>query len=146
MAIKAIENIPEAEPVLSQRDIIRSDIQEAVSKGISQFEFIDDRYKYDTLITNAREAIKMWFHREIYYPAYNKARERLKAKISEPFWGPSSYDYDKKVFFLSKRKLDDRVHVYCTLNLDIINNIEQVIYDDTLKEYTDNWPERIIGG
>ena len=52
------------------------------------------------------------------------------------------FEYYKKAFSLSKRKLDDRVHVYCTLNLDMINNIEQVIYNDTLKLYTDKW---IIG-
>lgn len=58
---------------------------------------------------------------------------------------PMPFEYYKKAFSLSKRKLDDRVHVYCTLNLDMINNIEQVIYNDTLKLYTDKWPEQIIG-
>lgn len=145
MAIKATESIPEVIPALSQRDIIRSDIKEAINNGISQFEFIDDRYKYDTLITNAKETLGMWFQREIYYPASRKAKEKLKGKISEPFWTPMPFEYYKKAFSLSKRKLDDRVHVYCTLNLDMINNIEQVIYNDTLKLYTDKWPEQIIG-
>lgn len=144
MAIKAINNIPDKVHTISQRDIIRSDVQEAIDGNISQFEFIDDRYKYDTLIGNARDAIKYWYKRKIYYPASRKAKERLKSKISGNFWIPMNFEYEKKVFSLSKRKLDDRVHVYCTLNLDMIKNMEQIIYDDTLKLYAEKWPEQII--
>lgn len=144
MAIKAVEIIPDKTHIVSQRDIIRNDVQEAVNSNISQFEFIDDRYKYNTLVGNARDAIRNWFNREVYYPSDKKAKERLKSKISGTFWTPMGFEYEKKVFSLSKRKLNDRIHVYCTLNLDMIKNMEQIIYDDTLKLYAEKWPEQII--
>lgn len=147
MAIKPIDNIPDSPPASpSQRELVRSDVREAYKNHISQFEFEDDRYKYDTLITNARQALKQWFSREIYMLADKKAKTRLKEKIIEPFWTPMAYDYDSKAYSLSKRKLDDRVHVYCTLNFDLLDNLEQIIYDDTYEKYAKNWPENIIGG
>ena len=147
MAIKPIDNIPDAAPAPpSQRELIRRDVREAYKNHISQFEFEDDAYKYNTLITNARQAIKQWFQREVYFPASRKAKERLKERITEPFWTPIAFEYDSKAYSLSKRKLEDRVHVYCTLNFDLLNNLEQTIYDDTFNKYSANWPEHIIGG
>ena len=147
MAIKPIDNIPDAAPAPpSQRELIRRDVREAYENHISQFEFEDDRYKYDTLINNARDALKQWFHREVYFLADKKAKERLKDKISGYFWTPMAYEYDTKAYSLSKRKLDDRVHVYCTLNFDLLDHLEQTIYDDTFEKYSKNWPEQIIGG
>ncbi len=144
MAIKAVNEIPGENKKCSQRELIRQDIREAFEKSIEKFEFEGESYKYDTLIINARETLKIWFHREIYFPAYKKAKEKLKEKITEPFWGPMAHEYDKKVYSLSKRKLSDRVHVYCSLNIEMLKNMEQVIYDDTLKLYEEKCPEQII--
>ena len=145
MAIKTITSIPESKNSVSQRDLIRRDIKEAISNGISRFEFIDDAYKYDTLITNARQTLRIWFHKEIYYQASRCAHDRLQEKIKKPFWTPMAHEYDNKVFSLSKRKLKDRTHVYCTLNLDVLKNLEQIIYDDTLKRYTEKRPKDLAG-
>ncbi len=145
MAIIAVQDIPEEPRPLSQRDMIRKDIREAMENGISQFEFIGDAYRYNTLITNAKETLRLWFHREVYFPASRRAKERLKSQIKEPFWTPMAQEYDSRAFSLTRRKLGDRVHVYCFLNLDMIKNMEQVICDDTLKEYSKKHPGQIIG-
>ena len=136
MAIKAIKSIPDKMQCVSQRDIIRNDIKEAIDNNIPQFEFVDDRYNYTTLMSNAKETMKFWLKREIYYPASIKAKERLKSN-GMSFCTPSFLDYDKKLFALISKKLEDRIHIYCSLNLDMINNMEQIIYEDTLKMYAE---------
>ncbi len=56
MAIKSIDNIPDAALAPpSQRELISRDVREAYENHISQFEFEDDAYKYDTLITKGED-------------------------------------------------------------------------------------------
>ncbi len=144
-SIKPIENIPDVPQKITQRDLIRKDIKEALSNKVSQFELINDAYKYDTLAQNTKSVLEEWFRGKIFCPAYKNAKERLKTKITEPFWGKNWFEYKQNVFKVSKRKLEDRVHVYVTINLDFIDNIERTIYEDTLKLFKDKWPEKIIG-
>lgn len=140
-----VKSIPKTPIPITQRDLIRKDINDAVNNKIPQFELINDAYKYDTLAQNTNAVLEAWFSRKIFYPAYINAKERLKTKIEEPFWGKSWFEYKQKAFKISKRKFEDRVHVYVTLNLNFIDNMEQVIYEDTLELYKDKWPEKIIG-
>lgn len=145
MAIKEVSSIPGQSPAPpSQRELVRRDVEEAFAKGIAQFEFEGSGYRYETLAGNAKEAIRQWFRRTVFYPAQRRAKERLKERIREPFWCTDPWEYEKRACRLTKRKLGDRTHVYCTLGIEMLRDMEQVIYDDTLKLYGDKWPDKII--
>ena len=84
MAIIPIKDIPgSASSSPTQRDLIRADIREAIRLGVTKFEFDDERYKYPTLVSNAKEAFKSLFINEIYNPAVVKAEKRLRKEYPE---------------------------------------------------------------
>ncbi len=143
--VQSVEVIPDVPKMLTQRDLIRRDLEEALKNRISQFELVNDNYKYNTLAGNAKDALERWFQRQVYYPARKSAKDKLKDRITEPFWPKDWFEYKQKAFSITKRKLEDRTHVYVTLNFDVIDNIEQIICDDTLELYKEKWPEQIIG-
>lgn len=140
-----VDVIPDVPKTLTQRDLIRKDLEEALKSRISQFELINDAYKYNTLAGNVKDTLERWFQRQIYYPARMNAKEKLKDRITEPFWPKDWFEYKQKAFSITKRKLEDRTHVYVTLNFDVIDNIEQIICDDTLELYKEKWPEQVTG-
>ena len=135
MAIIPIKDIPgltSASP--TQRDLVREDIREAIKLGVTKFEFDDERYKYSTLVSNAKEAFKQLFINEIYNPSVAKAEKRLRKEFSgEEINMPSYNNYIHKVALFSARKLQDRVHVYCSLDLNLINGMDGYLYIDALK-------------
>lgn len=146
------EDIP-AQPTYypkTQRDIIRQYIQNAVDKQITEFELIDDAFKYDTLAQNARSTFSMWFKSEIYRPAYQKAEKRIQNQLKEE---PTPVTYYigiideillcRCAFSVTQKRGDDRVHVYCTLDHDFINHLEQDIYDDMIRYIKRTQPERL---
>lgn len=128
MSIKKINAIPTPAQRLSQRSLIVADVREAVQNGISQFEFDGDMYNYKTLAGNARDAVKKWFRQEVYGPALNNVYEQLGSR--EYTTSKGCYEYSWEAYSISQRKMEDRVHVYCTLDLDIINNMEKLILED----------------
>lgn len=82
--IKQIEEIPKshAEKCKSNRQLIRDDIQEALDKNISKFEFIGD-YNFKYLDQYAREeAERIWrkLFRDTVLPHYDEWKEKYKTK------------------------------------------------------------------
>ena len=135
MAIKPIEQIPQKVEKLSQRELIRQDVREAISNNVAQFEFLGDAYKYDTLAMNVRETLKMMFAREFYFPATRRIKPRLESVIKRRFWFLNHWEYFPQVFTVSERKQSDRTHVYLTINLETLNNLDDILYADMIEEY-----------
>ncbi len=146
MAIKEVKYIPNDKTNKpSQRDIIRSDIKEALSKRIERFEFEDERYNYRSLYGNVRETLKEYFEKKIFFPAIMRAKESLKERISGSIWVKNSAgEYFDDAFTVQKRTLKDRVHVYVTINYDLIDSLQGRIMEETYDHYAKERPEQII--
>lgn len=143
MAIIPIKDIPSNKTLNpSQRDLIRQDIRYAIKLGVPKFEFDDERYKYNTLAGSAKEAFKSLFTNEIYHNAAIKAEKRLSKEFPEKSVAipGSSYYYGKAAVF-SSRKMEDRTHVFCSLNLNLINGLDGYLYIDALKSLYKNLPK-----
>ncbi len=142
MAIIPINDIPTNKTLNpSQRDLIRQDIRDAIKLGVPKFEFDDERYKYNTLSGSAKEAFKSLFTSEIYHDAALKAERRLKKEFPEKAVEiPESSYYCSRAAAFSSRKLDDRTHVYCSLNLNLINGLDGYLYIDALKSLYKDLP------
>lgn len=137
----------------SQRDVIRYYMQNAIENKIAEFELVDDSFNYDTLAQNASATISKWLYVDIYQPMSNRAKKRLITKLEKDnpdFSDDRQYFIDicyrafnatagfwrnirKRAFSIMRKRGDDRVHVYCTLNHDFINHLEQDIYDDMMQ-------------
>ena len=135
MAIIPIKDIPgSTSSSPTQRDLIRADIREAIRLGVTKFEFDDDRYKYSTLVGNAKEAFKSFFINEIYNPSVVKAEKRLRKEYpGEEISIPSYNTYIHKTAMFSARKQEDRIQLYCALYLNLINGMDGYLYIDALK-------------
>ena len=129
MAIIPIKDIPQPRNLApTQRDFIRADIREAIKLGVSKFEFDGEYYKYNTL-------------NEIYNPGVAKAEKRLKKELpAETITLPTYEKYIDKAATFSTVKSKDRVHVYCALDLNLINGIDGYLYIDALKALYKNLP------
>jgi hypothetical protein len=143
MAIIPIKDIPQTRSLApTQRDFIRADIREAIKLGVSKFEFDGEYYKYKTLKNNAKEAFKALFINEIYNPGVAKAEKRLKKELpAETITLPTYDKYIDKAAKFSTVKSQDRVHVYCALDLNLINGIDGYLYIDALKALYKNLPK-----
>ncbi|MCR5687783.1 MAG: hypothetical protein K6G58_07175 [Lachnospiraceae bacterium] len=135
MAIIPINDIPRNRTdTPTQRDLIRFDIADAIKRGVSKFEFDGDGYKYSTLARNASQTFKMLFVRSIYEPAVSKAKKHLEKEFpGEEFELPGPDEYIGKAAVFSTRKMDDRQHVFCSLNIPLLTSLESYIYIDVLK-------------
>ncbi len=110
------------------------DIRDAIRLGVPKFEFDDERYKYPTLKANAKNAFDSLFINEIYSPSVAKAEKRLRKEFpGEEFSMPAYAPYIHKAAHFSARKLQDRIHVYCALDLNLINGLDGYLYIDALK-------------
>lgn len=102
---------------MSQRQMLQNDIQEAIDKGISKFEFEGDYYNYKYLANYAREEA-----------------DRILGKILRDRWGqeprqphegaegyrsyPNHWDQhirDNKYIIIHNIRRDDRNHVFCEI-------------------------------
>ncbi len=144
MAIIPIKDIPQTRTLApTQRDFIRADIREAIKLGVSKFEFDGEFYKYKTLKNNAKEAFKSLFINEIYNPGVEKSEKRLKKELpGETITLPTYDKYIDKAATFSAVKSQDRIHVYCALNLNLINGIDGYLYIDALKALYRNLPNK----
>ena len=136
--IKEVEKIPETlqQKRESYRAKIRADIEEAMSKRISDFEFEGD-YNYKYLQQYAREEGERIF-RYIFIGVERAVEEELKKELEVKYiYCPSPYLYAKQFIKVIKRKGEDRNHVYAHLDFDYLDNLKDLLYRDTKKKYED---------
>ena len=144
--VKELDAIPEVDRPVSQRSLIRDTVSSAYKTRIKQFELEDERYNYRTLYGSARDAMLSWFQKNIFMPAFVAAQKKLRETAiigGGNRYTPTVFEHYSKAITLSVRKLDDRDHIYCTLNFDYLDNIEQELYDEILGVYQDRWPRML---
>lgn len=135
MSIKPIEALPPERGSVTRRKMLRDDIMSAISQRITAFEFEGD-YNYKYLAQYAREQADFIFVKEVYRPAVKKVREKLKGELRKPYiFPPSQWEYNGRFIKITKRKEEDRNHVYAQIDYDFFDRFEEILEADTRKQY-----------
>lgn len=132
MAIKKIREIPakrsfkkkQNKRKTSQRGYVLRDIQYAIESRISLFEFVGDCYNYDNLkpIADSEFRYKL---RQCVDPILEKIDPKERY-LHDKYRNIIKY-IETDSYNVVTRKLEDRTHVYCELNFDLIDNLENLI-------------------
>lgn len=115
MGIKPIDEIPMGivDKRRSYREQIRNDIEEAIEKNISQFEFTGD-YNWKYLAQYAREeADGIWRKKWTSIMIDAKKKYNLPDHLRMP-----DYHDKNKYIRISSVKMEDRQHVYCKIDFE----------------------------
>lgn len=133
MSIKPIKEIPmnTKDARESYRARIRADINEALEKRIDKFEFEGD-YNYKYLAQYAREEAD-----RIIRHITNKHDREITKVLQKEF--NEEYIYvpplREAVIVISNRKLEDRNHVYVSIDYEKLDNL----YDTLMKATRDRY-------
>lgn len=140
MSIKVIDEIPNLKSK-SYNEMIREDFAEAIKNHVKTFEF-EGEYNYKTLAVSAREQA-----RKLFSPIFRKASREV-CKILEAEFGRTIYifdwDYRDKYICISSRKMDDRIHVYATINYEFADNLQNILLEDVRAEQKRKNKEREV--
>lgn len=134
MSIKPIEALPPERESVTRRKMLRDDIMSAISQRITAFEFEGD-YNYKYLAQYAREQAEYIFKKEVYWQAMKKVREKLKEEWKGAYVFASSDIYKGRFIKITKRKGEDRNHVYAQIDYDFADRFEEILEADTRKRY-----------
>ena len=133
--IQEIKEVPCINPQTSQRQMIRDDIEYALNNRIKIFEFEGD-YNWKYLAQYTRDISSRLFVEKIYMPVKKKVQKKLEGKFdTRVVYTPPYYKYTKDFITIHSRKLEDRIHVYATINHEFVKNFETILLRDTLKKY-----------
>jgi len=115
--IDIIEELPLE--MVSQRDLIRRDINRAIKNRVRAFQFTDEVYNYKTLGTNARDFIKPF-------------NSRLKTKVERWYYDKvdSILEFDRKSYPDSKKAFEAKSKLIAK-NKEIIEPY-RIKYEDYL--------------
>ena len=116
--IKEVDNIElnTAQCRKQYRENIRNDIQNAWDSGIEKFEFVGD-YNYKYLAQYAKEEASRFLE---YIVRSQGIDTKYKEKYELKHFRFYAYSNLGEIIKVSRRKADDRIHVYCTLNKDAL--------------------------
>ena len=131
MAIKPVEEIPmnKVQKQHSYRQHIRDDINEAIQKHISRFEFEGD-YNWKYLAQYAREeADQIW--RNTWWEIMRSARMEHHIEIVMRL--PSYAEKGKYISILNV-KMPDRNHVYCQIDFEAPEKICRPLIEEAIAE------------
>ena len=121
MAIKPVESMPKSTvaPRHSYRAKIRADIEEAIDKRITLFEF-EGEYNWKYLAQYAREvADEIW--RDTFRKLMLKKRpDNLRSSF---FSSCPPYILKNQYIKIHSYKQSDRIHVYCVIDFDAPENL-----------------------
>ena len=135
MSIKPIEALPPERESVTRRKMLQEDIMSAISQRITAFEFEGD-YNYKYLAQYAREQADFIFRREVYSPAAKKVKDKLKKEWKGAYvFPPSDFGYKGRFIKITKRKGEDRNHVYAQIDFDFADRFEEILEADTRKRY-----------
>lgn len=135
MSIKQIDALPPERESVTRRKMLHEDIMNAISQRITAFEFEGD-YNYKYLAQYAREQADFIFRSKIFRPAQMKVRKKLKEEYNRTYvFTPSDWEYKGRFIKISKRKGEDRNHVYAQIDYDFADRFEEILEADTRKKY-----------
>ena len=100
---------------MSRRQMLQNDIQEAIDKGISKFEFEGD-YNYKYLANYAREEadhILDKILRERWEKEPRQPYEENEFRVYPKFW--ERHIRERKYIIIHNVKREDRYHVFCEI-------------------------------
>ena len=133
MSIKPIKEIPmnTKDARESYRARIRADINEALEKRIDKFEFEGD-YNYKYLAQYAREEAD-----RIIRHITNKHDREITKVLQKEF--NEDYIYvpplREAIIVISNRKLEDRNHVYVSIDYEKLDNLYDILMKATRDRY-----------
>lgn len=114
--IKELERIPASDEKPTQRNMVRTDINEAISKNISTFELLGD-YNYNSLPQTVRAVLEMAKRRMVFRASQSESNSLGVTEITEKLKIRKKYE---KLFPIKyyQVKMKDRVHTYVTINYE----------------------------
>lgn len=133
--IKPIDEIPKnlSEQRKSYREQIRSDIQEAIDKGIYRFEFVGD-YNFKTLAGVAREEARTVAWKIVIQ--WSKDNPQYKERYK--FWLPGSWQVNREMELIKvssiKGETPEKRRVFCEIKQDI-DSIIRAYAEKQIKEH-----------
>lgn len=127
MAIREVQEIPTGHKK-TKKDIIWDDIQEAISKDITKFEFVGDEYDYRHLCSYARMVVAERV-RELARPILTKAKRENGWRFTPTLLYPTAYE--RQYIKITQRKEDGRNHVYCEIDKDAFD----MMVEDSIEAY-----------
>ena len=133
MSIKPIKEIPmnTKDARESYRARIRADINEALEKRIDKFEFEGD-YNYKYLAQYAREEADRII-RHITNKHDREITKVLQKEFNEEYiYVPSLRE---AIIVISNRKLEDRNHVYVSIDYEKLDNLYDILMKATRDRY-----------
>lgn len=135
MSIKKIDDIPSSSSYTNQRQIIRADIEQAITNRISKFEMEGD-YNYKYLNSYVKEELKHYFMRKIYSPVARRVIAELKKKLErENVFVANSVEEFPNFAKVHRVKGEDRIHVFVEIDFDFADNLYPYLLDKTEKRY-----------
>ena len=133
--IQEIKEVPCINQKTSKRQMIRDDIEYALNNRIKTFEFEGD-YNWKYLAQYTRDVSSRLFVEKIYMPVKKKVQKKLEGKFdTRVVYTPPYYKYTKDFITIHSRKLEDRIHVYATIDHEFVKNFEMILLSDTIKKY-----------
>lgn len=138
--IKQIDNIPNLIKPVSQSELIRADIKEAVDKGIKCFEFEGYTLKsVSTVVRQESDRLIGRIARARMYEILTEEYPENKERVYSP-----RYDFTRKFYSVRTVKTDGITHTYemidlSTLDVELRKHIESEIrrsneYEERRKE------------
>ena len=127
MSVIPVKTIPKEKKFDTVKSRVTKDIQYAIEHEIYRFEF-DGDYNYTYLAGYAKECFRPIFNEYL----DNKADELVeKYGVRRDAIGRSRYRKYESEFFKTKRiQLEDRVHVYAEINMNVLLRIyDEMNYD-----------------
>lgn len=116
MSVVPVKSIPTKSKHPTVKSQIENDIRYAMNNHIYTFEFVSDDYNYKYLASYAKECFKSVFH-EIHDKKVNELVE-LYGVNRQDIRCHRYYRYVSKCFSTKSIELEDRIHVYATINMN----------------------------
>ena len=136
MAIKEVDFIPNAHKkgeTVSQK--VRKDLDEALAKRISKFEF-DGDYNYRTLGSYVRHEAEWLFRERFWSPANAEIKQSLGKELGRDDIKCErlSNEY-KQAFTICGVNEKDRIHVYVEIDFDFLDGYKDSLMMRTRLKY-----------
>ena len=140
MAIQEIKEIPASPQRVNQRRIIRDDINYAIEKGVSKFEFIGDDFNYTYLASYANDVADRIMVEKIRH----WQREYEKEVLTDDELNIKGFYISRKPYYDIKRKYqpirissikgEDRRRVFCEIDFSDFDRQIKMLSDEQIKD------------